>query len=105
MDMTVAEGRRCSAANAYLRPAMRRPNLKVLTHALATRVVFEGRRATGLEYVQGSTTRRVRVERELILSGGPINSPQLLKLSGVGPAAELRTHALSALPDFPAPPP
>src|ERR1700722_7346735 len=56
MDMTVPDGRRCSAANAYLRPAMRRPNLKVLTHALATRIVFEGRRATGLEYVQGGVT-------------------------------------------------
>ena len=94
MDMTVADGRRCSAANAYLRPAMRRPNLKVLTHALATRILFEGRRATGLEYVRGNTTHRVRVGRELILSGGPINSPQLLKLSGVGPGAELSTHGI-----------
>src|SRR3984893_13287664 len=101
MDMTVADGRRCSAANAYLRPAMRRPNLKVLTHALATRIVFEGRRATGLEYVQGGITRRVRVDRELILSGGPINSPQLLKLSGVGPAAELRTHGIPVIHDLP----
>src|ERR1700674_2274011 len=64
MDMTVADGRRCSTANAYLRPAMRRPNLKVLTHTLATRIVFEGRRAAGLEYVQHGTTRRVRVDRE-----------------------------------------
>src|ERR1700682_1062550 len=94
MDMTVADGRRCSAANAYLRPAMRRPNLEVLTHALATRILFEGRRATGLEYVRGNTTHRVRVGRELILSGGPINSPQLLKLSGVGPGAELSTHGI-----------
>ena len=94
MDMTVADGRRCSAANAYLRLAMRRPNLKVLTHALATRILFEGRRATGLEYVRGNTTHRVRVGRELILSGGPINSPQLLKLSGVGPGAELSTHGI-----------
>jgi len=97
MDMTVADGRRCSAANAYLRPAMRRPNLKVLTHALATRILFEGRRATGLEYVRGNTTHRVRVGRELILSGGPINSPQLLKLSGVGPGAELSTHGIPVL--------
>jgi choline dehydrogenase len=94
MDMTVADGRRCSAANAYLRPAMGRPNLKVLTHALATRILFEGRRATGLEYVRGNTTHRVRVGRELILSSGPINSPQLLKLSGVGPGAELSTHGI-----------
>jgi choline dehydrogenase len=101
MDMTVADGRRCSAANAYLRPAMRRRNLTVLTHALATRIVFEGRRAVGLEYVRGDTTHRVRIERELILSGGPINSPQLLKLSGVGPAAELRTHGIPVVHDLP----
>ena len=94
MDMTVAGGRRCSAANAYLRPAMRRPNLKVLTHALAIRILFDGRRATGLEYLRGNTTHRVRAGRELILSGGPINSPQLLKLSGVGPGAELGTHGI-----------
>jgi choline dehydrogenase len=100
MDMTVADGRRSSAANAYLRPAMRRPNLKVLTHALATRIVFEGRRATGLDYVRGDTTRRVRIGRELILSAGPINSPQLLKLSGIGPAAELRTHGIPVVHDL-----
>jgi choline dehydrogenase len=101
MDMTVAGGRRCSAANAYLRPVMRRPNLKVLTHALATRIVFEGRRASGLEYVQGGATHRVHVDRELILSAGPINSPQLLKLSGVGPAAELSTHGIPVIHDLP----
>ena len=100
MDMTVADGTRCSAANAYLRPAMRRPNLKVLTHALATRIVFAGRRATALDYVLGNTTHRVRVGREAILSGGPINSPQLLKLSGVGPAAELRTHGIPEVHDL-----
>ncbi len=100
MDMTVGDGRRCSAANAYLRPAMRRPNLKVLTHALATRIVFESRRATGLDYVLGNTTHRVRIGRELILSGGPVNSPQLLKLSGVGPEAELRTHGIPVVHDL-----
>src|SRR5277367_674921 len=80
MDMTVGGGRRCSAANAYLRPAMRRSNLTVLTHALATRIVFDGRRAVALEYLHGGAVHRVNVGRELILSGGPINSPQLLKL-------------------------
>ena len=90
MDMTVEQGRRCSAAHAYLRPAMQRSNLTVLTHALATRILFEGRRARGVEYRRGGETHRVRIGEELILSGGPINSPQLLKLSGVGPAAELR---------------
>jgi choline dehydrogenase len=101
MDMTVADGRRCSASNAYLRPAMRRPNLKVLTHALATRIVFEGRRAVGLEYRRGGRTHRVRIAGELILSGGPVNSPQLLKLSGVGPAAELRAHDIPVVHDLP----
>jgi choline dehydrogenase len=101
MDMTVADGRRASAANAYLRPAMRRPNLKVLTHALATRIVFEGRRAVGVEYLRGGVTQRVRVERELILSGGPINSPQLLKLSGVGPGAELQALGIPVIHALP----
>ena len=100
MDMTVGGGRRCSASNAYLRPAMRRRNLKVLTHALATRIVFEGRRVRGLEYTHAGSTHRVACE-ELILCGGPINSPQLLKLSGVGPAAELRSHGIDVVHDLP----
>jgi choline dehydrogenase len=101
MDMTVSEGRRCSAANAYLRPALHRPNLKVLTHALATRIVFDGRRVTALEYRHGGAVHLARVGGELILSGGPINSPQLLKLSGVGPAAELREHGIAVIHDLP----
>jgi choline dehydrogenase len=101
MDMTVRDGRRCSAANAYLRPAMRRPNVTVLTHALATRLRFEGRRVIGLEYRRGDAPHEVRIGRELILSGGPINSPQLLKLSGIGPAAELKDHGIPVLLDLP----
>jgi len=101
MDMTVGGGRRCSAANAYLRPAMRRGNLDVRTHALATRILFEGRRAAVLEYVRGDATHRVRIDRELILSGGPINSPQLLKLSGIGPAEELRALGIPVIHDLP----
>jgi choline dehydrogenase len=101
MDMTVAGGMRCSAARAYLRPAMRRPNLQVVTHALATRILFEGRRARGVEYSRAGTTYRVRVDAEVILSAGPINSPQLLKLSGVGPAAELRSHGIEIVHDMP----
>src|SRR6202035_4062944 len=85
----------------YLRPAMRRANLKVLTHALATRIVFEGKRATALEYMQGGAMHRVGFARELILSGGPINSPQLLKLSGVGPEAELREHGIEVVQHLP----
>ena len=101
MDMTVGGGRRSSAANAYLRPAMHRPNLKVLTHALATRILFDGRRARDLEYSRDGASHRVGIDAELILSGGPINSPQLLKLSGVGPAAELRAHGIPMVHDLP----
>jgi choline dehydrogenase len=101
MDMTVGSGRRCSAANAYLRPAMRRSNLKVLTQALATRILFQGRRAVALEYTRGGAPHRVEVNRELILSAGPIASPQLLKLSGVGPADELRELGLEVVEHLP----
>jgi len=101
MDMTVGNGRRSSTANAYLRPAMKRPNLKVLTHALATRIIFEGRRARALEYTQGGVSHRVAAEAEIILSGGPINSPQLLKLSGVGPGPELRDLGIEVVHDLP----
>lgn len=101
MDMTVGEGRRCSAARAYLHPALGRPNLTVVTHALATRVLFEGRRARGLTYVRGGKTHRVQVDKELILSAGPINSPQLLKLSGVGPGAELQSLGIEVVHDLP----
>jgi choline dehydrogenase len=101
MDMTVANGRRCSAANAYLRPALTRPNLTVLTHTLATRILFEGNRACGIEYTRHSAVHRAKATRDLILCGGPINSPQLLKLSGVGPAAELRDHGIPVIKDLP----
>ncbi len=101
MDMTVGEGRRCSAARAYLRPALGRQNLTVITRALATRVLFEGRRARGLTYVHGGTTHRVRIDKEIILSAGPINSPQLLKLSGVGPGAELQSLGIEVIHDLP----
>jgi choline dehydrogenase len=101
MDMTVGDGRRWSAANAYLRPALHRPNLKVLTHALATRIIFDGARVVALEYSRGGLKHRVRVARELILSGGPINSPQLLKLSGLGPEGELREQGIEVIRHLP----
>jgi len=101
MDMTVGQGRRCSAARAYLYPARRRANLEVLTHALATRVLFEGRRARSLLYSRAGRGHRVRAEKEIILCAGPINSPQLLKLSGVGPAAELKSHGIEVVRDLP----
>ncbi len=101
MDMTVQDGRRCSAANAYLRPAMQRRNLSVITHALATRILFEGRRAIGVEYRRSGAVHTARAAREVILAGGPINSPQLLKLSGVGPAAELNALGIPLVHELP----
>ena len=100
-DMTVKDGVRWSAANAYLRPAMKRPNLAVETHALATRIVFEGRRAVGVAYERAGGAHFVRAAREVILCGGAINSPQLLKLSGVGPAAEMRALGIEVVHDLP----
>ncbi|HEY3786999.1 MAG TPA: choline dehydrogenase [Steroidobacteraceae bacterium] len=101
MDMTVGEGRRCSAARAYLRPAMRRGNLEVQSHAYATRIVFEGRKAVGVAYTRGGSEHIVRASREVIVSSGPINSPQLLKLSGVGPEAELRSLGIPVVQHLP----
>jgi choline dehydrogenase len=101
MDMTVYRGRRWSAANAYLKPAMKRANLSVETHALANRILFEGRKAVGIEYWHGSQLKRVMARREVILSAGPINDPQILKLSGIGPAAELQAQGIDVLHDLP----
>ena len=99
MDMTVRDGTRCSAAKAYLYQARKRSNLRVTQHALVTRVLFEGRRAVGVEYERGGQMFQQRADREVILSGGPINSVQLLKLSGIGPAKELSEHGISVLAD------
>ena len=101
MDMTVGAGIRSSTANAYLRPAMQRRNLTVRTHSLATRIQFDGRRAIGLRYLCGGTTHEVRARREVLVCGGPINSPQLMKLSGLGPAAELKQHGIGVVRDMP----
>lgn len=101
MEMSVRRGTRCSAAKAYLYPARGRANLKVTQHALATRVLFEGTRAVGVEYERGGTLHQIRARREVILSGGSINSVQLLKLSGIGPADELRQHGIPVLADRP----
>ena len=101
MDMTVGGGRRWSAAVAYLRPAMRRPNLTVRTGALTTGVRFAGRRARGVAYRRRGSRQAVEAEREVILSGGAINSPQLLMLSGIGAADELRRHGIEVIEDLP----
>ncbi len=84
LQSTIRNGRRCSAAVAYLLPALRRPNLEVRTHALVTRLLIENGRVDGLEYRKAGRTRTVNATREIILAGGVINSPQLLMLSGIG---------------------
>lgn len=100
-DMTVHHGRRWSAASAYLRPAMRRENVAVRTHALATRIVFDGRRATGVGYLREGVEQVAHASREVIVSGGAINSPQLLKLSGIGPGAELQAAGIPVVHEAP----
>ena len=91
---TIRNGRRCSAAVAFLRPAMRRSNLTVETNALATRVLLEGTRAVGLEYVQNGRLHRAAVTREVLLAGGVFNTPQLLMLSGIGEGDHLREFGI-----------
>ncbi|HEX3919645.1 MAG TPA: GMC family oxidoreductase N-terminal domain-containing protein [Caulobacteraceae bacterium] len=100
-QLTVKNGQRCSAAVAYLHPAMDRPNLRVETRALTTRVLFEGKRAIGIEYSQGGEIKTAKAAAEVILCGGAINSPQLLQLSGVGPAALLHGQGLPVVSDLP----
>src|SRR5512132_777274 len=100
-DRNVHRGRRLSAARAYLHPAMGRPNLEVETFALATRVLFEGSRAVGVQYARpGRGTRQAGAE-EIVLCGGAINSPQLLQLSGVGSGPELRSLGIEVVQDLP----
>ncbi|MCY4430941.1 MAG: choline dehydrogenase [Rhodospirillales bacterium] len=101
MDMTVHRGRRWSTANAYLRPVVGRANLAVATRALVTRLLLEGRRVRGLEYRQGGAVRSVEARRAVILSTGPINTPQLLMLAGIGPAAHLREYGIDVIHDLP----
>jgi choline dehydrogenase len=95
------KGRRASTARAYLDPAVARPNLTVVTEALTRRLVLEGKRAVGVEYEREGQTITVRAAREVILSGGSYNSPQLLMLSGIGPAEELAKHDIPVLHDLP----
>ena len=98
---TTRNGRRCSTAVGYLRPALKRPNLRVETEALATRLVFEGTRATGVEYSQHGQAKTATASREVLLAGGAFNSPQLLQLSGVGPRALLGGQGIPVVLDAP----
>ena len=101
MDRTIRQGRRWSAARAYLDPARARKNLTVWTETLAERIVFEDRRAVAVRCSQGGTVRTPRARREIVVASGAINSPQLLKLSGLGPAAELAQHGIPIVADRP----
>ena len=96
-QLTVRGMRRCSTAVAYLKPAMQRPNLKVETGAFAHRVLFDGKRAVGLEYAQNGVLRRVAARHEVLLAGGSLLSPQLLQLSGVGPGELLRQNGIAVV--------
>jgi choline dehydrogenase len=98
---TTRRGRRASTAVAYLRPAKGRANLQVETSALAQRILFDGRRADAVEYRQAGTLRTARARKEILVSGGAYNSPQLLQLSGVGPAELLRAHGINVVLDAP----
>ncbi|MFZ9132187.1 MAG: GMC family oxidoreductase [Gemmobacter sp.] len=100
-QLTVRGGRRNSAARAFLHPAVRRGNVQVLTGAQATRVLWEGRRAVGVEYIRGGARQVARARAEVILAGGAINSPQLLMLSGIGPGGMLAAQGVGVLVDNP----
>jgi choline dehydrogenase len=98
---TIHQRRRMSAARGFLHPALKRGNIDVRTSALCSRVLFEGKRAVGVEYVRAGNTQSVRARREVILCGGTVNSPQLLQLSGVGPAALLKEIGVPVVHDLP----
>jgi choline dehydrogenase len=100
-QLTARNGRRWSTAKGYLRPARRRPNLQIVTDALASRILFSGRRAVGVEYRRDNKTRIAHATREVIVAGGAFNSPQLLQLSGLGPVDLLRSHGITVVADMP----
>ncbi len=100
-QVTQKRGRRWSSADAYLHPAMKRPNLTVRTGALTTRVLIEGGRATGVEYRWNGVRHTARASSEVVLSGGAVNTPQLLMLSGIGPAEHLREVGVDVVHDLP----
>ena len=101
MQATIADGVRCSTATAYLHSARARPNLTVLTHALATRLLFDGSRAVGVEYFRLGAVEQARAAGEVIVAAGALRSPQLLLLSGIGPKAELERLGVGVRRDLP----
>ncbi len=98
---TQKNGERWSAAKGYLTPNLKRPNLHVMTGAQASKILMEGKKATGIAYVKDGKTAEVRAAKEVILAGGAFASPQLLMLSGIGPAAELKKHGIEVLHELP----
>ncbi|NKB95037.1 choline dehydrogenase [Ochrobactrum intermedium] len=100
MEQTIHNGRRWSAANAYLKPALKRPNVR-LVKGLARKIVLEGKRAVGVEIEAGRTFSTIRARREVIIAASSINSPKLLMLSGIGPAAHLKDHGIEVVADRP----
>lgn len=100
-QVTQRNGRRCSAADAYLRPARMRANLSVFTGALAQKILFSNKRAHSVVFQHRKQIKTVTARREIILTGGAFQSPQLLMLSGVGPAAQLKTHGIEIIADAP----
>ncbi|MEP1446531.1 MAG: choline dehydrogenase [Paraglaciecola sp.] len=100
MHMTVKNGRRASAANAYLRPAMQRTNLTVLTHALVHKVLIEDKTAVGVRFAHKNQIKEIRVNKEVVLSAGSIGSPHLLQLSGIGPKEVLEKAGIECLHDL-----
>ena len=101
MQSTIRRGRRCSAAVAYLRPALGRKNLTLKMHAQVTRVLFDGTVARGVEYLKDGRLHQLRARKEVLLSAGVALSPQLLMLSGIGPAQDLRRHGIEVRVDLP----
>jgi choline dehydrogenase-like flavoprotein len=97
VDRTSDKGRRSYAATGYLRPSLSRPNLKVLTEALATRVLLDGNTATGVEFMHDGKRHSIKASKEVILSGGTVNSPQILELSGIGDPEVLKTAGVECL--------
>lgn len=99
--MTVKDGKRHSTAAAFLLPILHRPNLTVMTGALVTRLLVEGTRCVGVEYLHEGTLHQVRVNQEVILSAGAFDSPKLLMLSGIGTAEHLQAMGISVVADLP----
>ncbi|MFT8951756.1 MAG: GMC family oxidoreductase N-terminal domain-containing protein [Gluconobacter sp.] len=100
-QLTVRNNRRCSTAVGYLRPALKRKNLTVITGAMVLKVVFEGKRAVGVQYIADKQMHTARAEQEVLVTSGAIGTPKLMMLSGVGPAAHLKEHGIPVVHDLP----